>query len=230
MIAERSSQNGVVVKRSSVRLDAQVARDWCLGLRLGERLGAHSCLAVAGRQVGLVYTEAALELIGLQVAQGYRQGIGGIGGFGDFLEAELCADHELHLAFIGMAVAGDAGFDFAGRVAADLQGMLLGGEQDDAADFGETQGGAHVQCGEDGFHCHDVGLELLDQLAEASVNVAESRAGRKPLAFWMNFPGAVVENVARAAGAFDDGVASGAGGGGVDAQNAKSGESFGHGK
>ena len=193
-------------------------------------MGARSGLGVAGRQGGLADTEAALELIGLQVAECHGQSVGGIGRFGDFLQAELGANHKLHLAFVGMAIASHAGFDFAGGIAADLYGMLFRGEKNDATHFREAQRGAHVQCGEDRFYGEDTGLELLKQLAKTSVNIVKSCTRRELPALWRNFRGAIVENVTAAAGAFDDGVTGGTGGGWIDAENAKSAESFGHDK
>jgi hypothetical protein len=89
-------------------------------------------------------TEAALPLIGLQMAQGDGEGIGNVGGFGKFLQAKLRADHQLHLAFIGLAVAGDTCFNLAWRIAVDVKSMFFGGKEDNAAYLGQTQGGSNV--------------------------------------------------------------------------------------
>ena len=93
-------------------------------------------LGGSGREISFADAEAAFELVSFEMAQGDGQGVGGVGRFRDFLQVELRANHELYLAFVGVAVAGDRGFYFAGRIAADFDGMLFRGEQDYATDFG----------------------------------------------------------------------------------------------
>lgn len=106
--------------------------------------------------------EAARELFTLDVAEGDGESVGGVGRLGRFLHLQKRAYHQLHLFFVGMAVAGNTGFYFTGRIRADFNTMLFRGKQHDAANFGQAQGGTHVQRGENGLHCHGVGMKLFD--------------------------------------------------------------------
>ena len=151
--------------------------------------------------------ESSFEAVGLEVAKGDGKGVRGVGRLRKFLQAELSADHLLHLALVGMTVTGDAGLDFTRRVAADGEASLLGGEKDDTPDLGEAQGGTHVQSGKDGLNGHDLRLKLMDEAAEEFMDIAENRSGRGFLAFRSNFQCSVMENAAFAAQNFDDGVA-----------------------
>lgn len=88
--------------------------------------------------------ETPSQLFALQMAERDRQSIGGIGRFGEFAHLQERANHSLHLALIGVAVTGDASFYFARGIAVNNDTALGGGQEDDAADFGETERGAHV--------------------------------------------------------------------------------------
>jgi len=149
------------------------------------------------------------------------EGVGSVGRLGQVFQTELNADHLLHLALIGMTVAGHTRFDLAGRIAADGQTGLLGGEKHNAPDFGEAQGGANVESGKHGFDGHDLGLKFADQAAEQLVDVMEDGPLGRLLAFGGHLERAVVENAALAAEHFDDGVAGRAGSGGIDTENAQ---------
>jgi len=157
----------------------------------------------------------------LEVAKGDGEGVGGVGRLRKFLQAELSADHLLHLALIGMAVTGDTGLDFPGGITADSEASLLGGKKDDAANLGEAQGGAHIQRGKDRLHGHDVRLKLTDEAAEELMNITENRRRRGFLAFRGDFPRTVVENAAFTIQNLDDGVAGRASSGRIDAEDAK---------
>src|SRR6516162_6200790 len=153
----------------------------------------------------------------------YGQCVGSIGRFGELLEPKLCANHELHLALIGMTVSCNTRLHFAGGVATDREPVLFGRKQNYAADFGKAQGGAHVEGGEYGLECEDVGVETADKLRKERVNVVERRTGRALLAFGDDFEGAVVNDAAGAANALDDGVAGRTGGRRIDAEDTQRG-------
>jgi len=178
-----------------------------LGLRLARELGGGNGETGAG-------------LFRLKMAKGDSEGIGGVGGFGKFGHLEEGADHDLHLALVGIAVASYGGFHFAGRVAVDGEIVLGGGEQDDAADFREAEGGADVEGAENAFEGQGLRRELIDELADAGVNILQGGAEGFGVTFGGDAQGAVMEEDAAAAIAFDDAVTGGAGGGGVDAEHA----------
>jgi len=118
------------------------------------------------------------ELFSLNVAEGYGEGVGGVGRLGSLVHPQQGAHHQLHLFFVGVAVAGNASFHFAGRIRAYLHTVLLGGQQDNTANLSEPQSGAHVQRGEYRFHGHGMGPKFFDQLAEQPVDIMQARAGR----------------------------------------------------
>ena len=155
------------------------------------------------------------------MAQSDGEGVGGVGGFGKLLQTKLGADHLLHLTFVGMPVACDTGFDLARGIAADGEAGLLRGEKDHAAHFGEAQGGAHIKGGEDRFYGHDLRLEFPDEAREKLVDVVKNSGGGGLLTLGGDFQGTVMEHAAGGVLHFDDGIAGGAGGGGIDAKNAK---------
>ncbi len=101
--------------------------------------------------------------------------------------------------------------------------VLGGGQQDDAADFGEAQRGPDVQGGEDRLDGDDRWREFFDEAAEEGVNVLESRAGEFLLAFGFDAEGTVVHHFVPATVAFDNAVAGGSCGGGVDTEDAEAG-------
>src|SRR5271165_3198563 len=84
------------------------------------------------------------ELASLQITEADGEGIRSVRRLRRLLHMEQGADHHLHLAFISMPIAGYAGFNFAGRIAANLDVMLLRGEEDYAANFGQTEGRSHI--------------------------------------------------------------------------------------
>src|SRR5271155_3264414 len=87
----------------------------------------------------------------VRVAERDGEGVGGVGGLGIFGQAQRGGNHLLHLLFRCGAVSGDARFHLARRITVRRNGGLRGGEQHDAAHFGEFQRGAHVEGGEEGF-------------------------------------------------------------------------------
>jgi len=106
------------------------------------------------------------HLLGLQMAQGDGESICGVAGFGEFIHLQKSANHNLHLALVGVAVTGDTGFYFTRRIAVDGNAVLGGRKQDDAANFREAKSGAHVEGGEDGFDGEGIGSEFVEQMAE----------------------------------------------------------------
>ncbi len=73
----------------------------------------------------------------VRVAERDGEGVGSVGRLGVFGQSQRGGYHLLHLLFGCGAVAGDAGFHFARRIAVRGNGGLRGGEQHHAANFGE---------------------------------------------------------------------------------------------
>lgn len=166
-----------------------------------------------------IETEATGELFALNMTNGDGEGVGGVTGLGEFVQVQKGAHHHLHLLFVSVAIAGDAGLHFAGRIGIDGDAVLLGREEDDTADFGEAQSGAHVQGGENGFDGHGGGLKLFDQLAKQGMDVLQASAGRGFTAFRGHLKRAIAKRAEMAAVGFDDAIARGAGGSGVNAED-----------
>jgi len=166
-------------------------------------------------------SKALAHLLGLQMAESDGEGVSRVGGLGRFVHLQQRANHDLHLAFVGVTVTGDTGFDLAGGIAVDSNAALGGSQKNDAANFRETESSTHIQRGEDGFDGEGVGSEFIEQLAEETVDVLEDGAGEFFLAFGRDFQRAVMEQAAAVAVGFYDAVTGGARGGGVDAENAE---------
>jgi hypothetical protein len=113
------------------------------------------------------------------MAQGYGQGVGGVGRLGNFFHGKQGANEGLDLALISVAIAGDRGFDFAGGVAEDFHVVLRGGEKNDAADFGEAKRRFYIESGEDGFDGDSLRRKFNDEIAKKRVDGFQSGAGRK---------------------------------------------------
>lgn len=167
-----------IAKTSLRRLDARGWARRCADLPGSRGNGGSGCAggALVGRR-GNRDAEASLRVVGLHVAKRDGEGIGRIGRLRSFGHGQKRTDHKLNLAFVGMAVAGNAGFDFARRVAVHGEAVLFSSEEHDAADFSKAQGGAHVEGAEDAFDRHHIWMKFLHELAERRVDFAESSAG-----------------------------------------------------
>ena len=159
-------------------------------------------------------------MLRLKMTERDGESVGCVGWFGRFVHGEKRADHLLHLAFIGVTVAGDGSLNFARGVTEDFDVVLRGCEKDDTTDFRETQSRFYVESGEDGFDGDHVRRELANEIANQGVDSFEGGAGGF-LAFFRDAQRAVMECAALAAFRFDDAVAGRAGGSGIEAQDAK---------
>ena len=163
--------------------------------------------------------EAALQLVDLQMAEGHGKSIGGVGRFGKFLQAQLRADHELHLAFIGLPVASHTCFDLARRIAVNVQAMFFGGKENYTTHLGQAKGRAHVERSEDGFDSENLRLESANQIAQAGMDVLEDGTGGHLLAFGGDFQGSVMEDATSATDALNHGVSGGPCGGRINTED-----------
>ena len=130
-----------------------------------------------GEGSGIGKGETRLRLCNLQMTKSDGERVGGVGGLRDFGDSQERADHELHLALVGMAVTRDRGLDLAGRIAKSGDAMLGGGQKNDTANFGQAQGGSHIEGGENGLDGNGVRGEFLNQAAQESVNLVQDFPG-----------------------------------------------------
>ena len=118
---------------------------------INSRPSRRACAAKRTRlhqRFGVGQSESYPRSLSLKMAKRNRQRIRGVGRLRRFRHGEECPHHQLHLAFVGVAVTGDAGFHFARRIAVDGDAVLRGGQQHHAANFGQTQSGSHIEGGE----------------------------------------------------------------------------------
>jgi hypothetical protein len=127
--------------------------------------------------------EAPGELFTLNVAERDRKGIRGVGRLGRFLHLQKGTHHQLHLFFVGMAIASDTGFYFARGIGVNFHTVLLGSQENNAAHFGQAQGGAHIQRGKDGLDGHGIRVKLFDEPAKKCVDILKASAGGGSLPF-----------------------------------------------
>src|SRR5277367_5130391 len=154
----------------------------------------------------------------VRVAERDGEGVGGIGRLGVFGQSQGGGYHLLHLLFGCGTVTGDAGFHFTRRITVGGDGGLRGGEQHHAAHFGELQRGAHIERGEDGFHCDGVWHEFRDELDDQFVNFAQAggESGARG-----KLQRTETQQAWSGADEFDDTVAGGSGDGGINAEDAE---------
>ena len=150
------------------------------------------------------------------------QCVGGVRGFRRFAHGKQSAHHQLHLAFVGVTVAGDRSFHFARRVAKNRYAMLGPGQENHTPYFGKPQCCAYVQSRKNAFNGHGIRRVLSNQTAYQSVNVLESSANAFLLALRRNLERSIVNHAATAAIALDDTVAGRPCGGWIDPQHANS--------
>lgn len=103
----------------------------------------------------------------VQVADGNRQGVGGIIGRGQFLQMEERLHHELHLSFIGIAITANGLFDLIGVVFKDGQVRLCKGQQGDTAGLPDRKGRFDVLLEIEFFNRAGARLVAFDQLGQA---------------------------------------------------------------
>jgi hypothetical protein len=161
------------------------------------------------------------ELTGLEIAKADRESVRGVRRFRSFLHVQERADHHLHLALVGMAVTGYAGFYFAWRVAVDLYIVLFGGEKNNATHFRKAKSRSHIQGGEHGFHGKGFRLKFFQQLTEQGVHVVENSSGRSLLALGGDAKSTVVEHTAVLSVGLEDAIPRRAGRGGVHTEDAE---------
>ena len=148
-------------------------------------------------------------------AQGDRQGVGGVAGLAGPGHLQDAGDHEGHLLLVGPPEAGDLLLHRGRGELVDRQAGLGAGQEDDAADVAENEGGAGVGGVEDVLDGEEVGAETPDHRGDTGVDVAEAlgqggSAGRGD--------GALLHQaVASAVGV--DGPVAGADGAGIDAED-----------
>ena len=106
------------------------------------------------------------------VAQGNRQGVGGI-GLRRCREVEQHAHHVLHLPLVGAALTDHGLLDFARRVLRHRQSLRHGGADGGTARLAEFQCGVGVAVHEDVFDGQLLRPEHVDQLAELGEDQAQ---------------------------------------------------------
>src|ERR1035438_622640 len=104
---------------------------------------------------GVGQSKSYLSLLGLKMAQRNRQRVGGISRLRRLRHREQGTYHQLHLAFVGVAISCDARLYFARRIALDGDAMLGRGQQHYAADLGKPQRRPHIESGKNGFDGHN---------------------------------------------------------------------------
>jgi hypothetical protein len=103
---------------------------------------------------------------GVKMADGNGQGIGGVSGFGDGIEAEQMRDHVLDLPLPGSAIAYDSGFDRKRGVFGDLYSATGCRQHGYATNLTQLQRRLRIDGIEDIFDSDVVGLVFLDEGAE----------------------------------------------------------------
>jgi N-acetylmuramoyl-L-alanine amidase len=113
----------------------------------------------------------------VDVADGDGEGVGCVGGPGNFVELEQAGDHELDLLLGGEAVADDGAFDGEGGVFGDEEAAVGGGHHGDSTDLAELESALSVGREEDFFDGDDLGLPELEEGRELGVDLEESDRG-----------------------------------------------------
>ena len=109
------------------------------------------------------------------VADGQRQGVGGVGRLGRRRQAQHAGDHQGDLLLVRAAVAGDGGLDLAGGVPGDRPVGLGGGERGDPGGLRGAHGRALVVLGEDPLDRHDVRPVLAQQRGHGGVQLQQAQ-------------------------------------------------------
>ena len=202
----------------SLRCTAHVVRCAVAGDWSSCRAGKRAQLGVRRR---VWKSKTMAYLLGLQVAEGHGEGIGGVRRLRRFAHLQERAHHQLHLLFVRVAVTGHGGLHFARRIAVHHDAALSSGQQDHAAHLGQPQSGSHIQRSENRFHGKHVRREIVDQLAEQRVDILEDGADALFLALRSDFQCTIMQQAAAATVALDDSIAGRASGCGVYAEYAE---------
>lgn len=117
-----------------------------------------------------MHAEAPVEILRLQMAESDGESVCSVGRFRNFVHGKQCANKNLNVAFVGMAIAGDGSLYFARGIAENLDLMLRGGEKDNAANFGKAKRGLYIQGGKDRFHGNRVRRKFTNEAVEQRVN------------------------------------------------------------
>lgn len=110
------------------------------------------------------------------VADGEREGVGGVGGLRRCVEPEQPRDHGADLGLAGPAAAGHGRLDLAGRVQGDGQSAAGRAEHGDGAGLGGAHDRTYVVLAEHPLHCDIFGPVLVDPLLDALLDGDETVA------------------------------------------------------
>ena len=108
------------------------------------------------------------------VADGEREGVGGVGRLGGRVEPQQPGDHGADLCLVGAAAAGDGGLDLAGGVQGDGDAAAGGAEHGDGAGLGGAHHGADVVLAEHPLHGDALGPVLVQPLLDALLDGDEA--------------------------------------------------------
>jgi hypothetical protein len=115
----------------------------------------------------------------VNVTEGNRERICGIGRFGSFCHTQQRTNHLLHLLLAGVSISGNCRFHLAWRIAESRKVRLCSGQENDASHLSEPQGHFDVQGCKHGFERNGLRLKLLDQVRDQPMNLAKmSISGR----------------------------------------------------
>ena len=152
----------------------------------------------------------------VQVADGNRQSIGGVGGLGRLSEIEKARDHVLDLLLLGFAITDDGGFDGEGSVFGDFESGGRGGEHRDAAHLTKFECRLHVERIENVFDRDLFGVMVENQSFKCDVDAIQAK---RQSFFGRKLYGTAAEAGEFSGGSkFDDAV-SGVFGAAVDAED-----------
>jgi len=107
------------------------------------------------------------------VADGHRQGIGGI-LLGNLGEIEQPFGHLLNLLFVGAAIANNRIFDLQGRVFRDLQVGIDAGEQRDSASMAKLERRSRVAGHENLFNGNRLWSVTVNQFTQLRIDAAQT--------------------------------------------------------
>jgi hypothetical protein len=120
--------------------------------------------------------EPTPRLFRLQMAQSYRQCVGGVTGFRDFIHRQKSANHFLYLPLVGVTIAGHRRLYFARGVAVHRNVVLGRSQQDNSAHLCQPKRSAHIQGREYGFDGQGIRRILLNKPRKQFVHILKRRA------------------------------------------------------
>ena len=110
----------------------------------------------------------------MDVADGYGDGVGGVVGLGNGIEAQEHLHQFLYLLLAGPAVAAHRLFDLEGGILVDGQASLCHGQEDHSSRLADGHGRTHVLVEEELLHGHGARLVTGDDLSQFPVEDLES--------------------------------------------------------